>query len=99
LEFRRAGRPVFVGDAKYKLTRDGLGRASDYYQLLAYTTVLRVPEGILIYADADNEPPDVLVEVTNSDKRLWTRAISLDCSGREIDQQLKATADWIRASL
>ncbi len=50
-----AGSAKFVADIKYKLTDDSAGgRNADYYQLLAYTTALDLPEGVLIYClDAD----------------------------------------------
>ncbi len=50
LLFRAGGSPRFVADIKYKLTgEDASGRHPDYYQLLAYTTALDLPEGVLIY--------------------------------------------------
>ena len=55
--FRSAGSPSFVADIKYKLTDDAAaGRHPDYYQLLAYTTALDLPEGVLIYClDANRD--------------------------------------------
>ena len=55
LLFSANGQPRFVADIKYKLTDDtAAGHAADYYQLLAYTTALDLPEGVLIYClDAD----------------------------------------------
>ena len=59
LVFRSGGIPKFVADIKYKLTdEDAGGRNSDYYQLLAYTTALDVPEGVLIYCLDANRPDD-----------------------------------------
>ena len=61
LLFRAAGSPRFVADIKYKLTDDAAGgRHPDYYQLLAYTTALDLPEGVLIYClDANRaDAPD-----------------------------------------
>ena len=61
LLFRAAGSPKFVADIKYKLTDDAAGgRHPDYYQLLAYTTALDLPEGVLIYClDANRaDAPD-----------------------------------------
>ena len=50
LLFSSQGTAKFVADIKYKLTDDAAGgRTSDYYQLLAYTTALNLPEGVLIY--------------------------------------------------
>ena len=57
LLFRSGGSSRFVGDIKYKLTDDAAGgRHPDYYQLLAYTTALDLPEGVLIYCLDANRP-------------------------------------------
>lgn len=59
LLFRAGGSPRFVADIKYKLTGDAAGgRSADYYQLLAYTTALDLPEGVLIYCLNANRPDD-----------------------------------------
>ncbi len=59
LLFRSGGSPRFVADIKYKLTDDAAaGRHPDYYQLLAYTTALDLPEGVLIYCLDANRPDD-----------------------------------------
>ena len=59
LVFRSAGTPSFVADIKYKLTDDtAAGRNADYYQLLAYTTALDLPEGVLIYCLDANRADD-----------------------------------------
>ena len=57
LVFRSGGTPSFVADVKYKLTDEAAaGRHPDYYQLLAYTTALDLPEGVLIYClDANRD--------------------------------------------
>ena len=57
LVFRLGGATRFVADVKYKLTDDAAaGRHPDYYQLLAYTTALDLPEGVLIYClDANRD--------------------------------------------
>ena len=59
LLFRAGGAPRFVADIKYKLTDDTAGGSNaDYYQLLAYTTALDLPEGVLIYCLDANRPDD-----------------------------------------
>ena len=59
LLFSSRGTARFVADIKYKLTDDGAGgRTADYYQLLAYTTALDLPEGVLIYCLNANLPDD-----------------------------------------
>ena len=57
LVFSSDGSARFVVDIKYKLTDDvATGRNPDYYQLLAYTTALDLPEGVLIYCRNANLP-------------------------------------------
>jgi 5-methylcytosine-specific restriction enzyme subunit McrC len=59
LLFSANGTPKFVADIKYKLTDDtAAGRNADYYQLLAYTTALDLPEGVLIYCLDANRADD-----------------------------------------
>ena len=59
LLFSTNGTPRFVADIKYKLTDDtAAGRNADYYQLLAYTTALNLPEGVLIYCLDANRADD-----------------------------------------
>ena len=59
LLFSANGTPRFVADIKYKLTDDtAAGRNADYYQLLAYTTALDLPEGVLIYCFDANRADD-----------------------------------------
>ena len=62
LLFSSQGTAKFVADIKYKLTDDAAGgRTADYYQLLAYTTALDLPEGVLIYclnANLADDPDD-----------------------------------------
>ncbi|MCY4103183.1 MAG: hypothetical protein OXG55_07995 [bacterium] len=52
--------PSFVADIKYKLTDESAGGSNaDLYQLLAYTTALDLPDGMLIYClDADDSDGD-----------------------------------------
>ena len=95
LIFRRAGRPLFVGDTKYKLLADEeKGRNPDYYQLLAYTTALNVPEGLLVYCHDDGTPPHSIV-VEHVGTRLFVRGIRLDGTPPDVDAQLRTLADWI----
>jgi 5-methylcytosine-specific restriction enzyme subunit McrC len=98
LEFRRAGRPVFVGDLKYKLTGNARARTPDYYQLLAYTTALDLPEGVLIYCLADEGKPSGTVTVRHAGKQLHLHAIDLTGSAADIDDEIKALADWVDRS-
>lgn len=66
---------VFVGDVKYKkITHDSVPNA-DLYQLLAYTTALDLPGGLLIYAQDEAEPREY--RVRNGGKRLEVAALDL----------------------
>ena len=46
---------TFVGDAKYKRTKDERVPNADLYQMLAYATALDLPGGLLVYAEGDVE--------------------------------------------
>lgn len=50
LSWWREGRPVFVGDVKYKRSDNASARHADVYQLLAYMVATGLPRGLLIYA-------------------------------------------------
>lgn len=85
----------YVGDTKYKLTDNGLGRESDYYQLLAYTAALDLPEGVLIYFQHDGAlPPDEIV-VSQVGKRLRTFALDLAGDLNDVERAIEDLADWV----
>ena len=74
---------TFVGDAKYKqISGKGIPNA-DLYQLLAYTTALDLPGGLLIYAQGEAE--QAVHQVRYVGKRL--EIVALDLSGT-IDELL-----------
>lgn len=95
LVFRRQGTVVYVADIKYKLTSDARARTSDYYQLLAYTTALDLPEGLLIYCLADGGRPERTVTVRHADKTLHTLAINLSGTPDSVNSAINYTAVWI----
>jgi 5-methylcytosine-specific restriction enzyme subunit McrC len=96
LVFRATGGPmVYVGDAKYKLTSSGLGRSGDYYQLLAYTTALRLAEGVLVYCQVDGDAPPRQVEVRHTGVRLCTYPLHLAGPPADVEQALGDLAEWI----
>ncbi len=96
LDFRRRGRTVFVGDAKYKLS-SGAARLSDYYQLLAYTTVLDQPAGVLVYCQTDEAEVGEVHEVVvrNDGRRLFTYRLQLSGSFEDLENEMAALASWI----
>ena len=90
-----SGSVTYVGDIKYKLTADAQARSADYYQLLAYTTALDLPEGVLIYCQTDGGKPAGEITVRHAGKRLHVRAIDLTGSPSEVCEEIKRLADWI----
>lgn len=95
LEFRRRGEPVYVADIKYKLTADAAARNADYYQLLAYTTALDLPEGVLIYCLADSGVEHRSIIVRHAGKVLHVKPVDLTGSTGEVATAIEELADWI----
>ena len=77
---------VFVGDAKYKNIEDRSVPNADLYQLLAYTTALGLPGGMLIYAKG--EADEVVHKVRHSGKRLEVAALDLSVEFEDILTQV-----------
>lgn len=98
LAFRQGGSIVYVGDVKYKLTDTGLGRASDYYQLLAYTTVTGLPAGVLIYCQHTSTTPQRSLTVQRSGHQLRTYPLDLQGDQAAVESSIAALADWIAAA-
>jgi 5-methylcytosine-specific restriction enzyme subunit McrC len=92
---RPAGNAVYVADTKYKITADGYARDADYYQILAYTTALDVPAGMLIYCQRDGEAPPRAITVGAHQTRLDTWALTLSGSPADIEYRLGDLADQI----
>ncbi|HEX2029171.1 MAG TPA: hypothetical protein VHF25_14350, partial [Nitriliruptorales bacterium] len=93
------GTIVYVGDAKYKLSRDGLGRAADYYQLHAYCTRFGLDEGVLIYGTEEGGAPPPRSITTRGDAvRLRTLRLPLMGTPTDLDAAVAAIADDIRQS-
>ena len=85
----------FVGDAKYKRISDQRIPNADLYQLLAYTTALNLPGGMLIYAQGEADP--VIHEVRHLGK--WLEVAALDLSGTldQIVARVEQLAERIKA--
>jgi 5-methylcytosine-specific restriction enzyme subunit McrC len=90
-----ARKTAYVADSKYKLSADGFGREADYYQILAYTASLGLPEGLLVYCQHDGTVPSQQIEVRNLDTKLRTWALRLDRTPRHIEEEMQALADEI----
>ncbi len=98
LVFSRGGKPRFVSDVKYKLAeRQRDLPTSDHYQLLAYTTILNLPEGALIYCRDSDQPgsghDSIIVRHAQKTLHAW----GLDMSGPpiEVEAEIKKLAQWI----
>ena len=85
---------VFVGDAKYKNIADRSVPNADLYQLLAYTTALDLPGGMLIYAKG--EADEVVHTVRHSGKRLEVAALDLSGTLEDVLARVKKLADRVR---
>ena len=95
LVWREGSSCVFVGDAKYKnITGERVPNA-DLYQLLAYTTALDLPGGLLIYAQGETEP--ATYQVRHAGKRLDVAAVDLGGTIGDILGSVGAVADRVRA--
>lgn len=93
------GQHLYVGDIKYKLANDARGRSGDYYQLLAYTTALDLPEGVLIYCRHENDETDSrAVTVRNVRTKLVLRSLDLSGSPERVEHELTALAWSIAAA-
>lgn len=88
----------YVADIKYKLASDAKARSADYYQLLAYATVMDLPEGLLIYCRRQGETEQRSVAVRNSDKLLMVRAIDLAGPPAAVEREIAALADQIASA-
>ena len=84
----------FVGDAKYKHTNE-IGRPNDLYQLLAYTTALDLPGGMLIYAKGEGEP--TVHTIRHSGKHLEVVALDLEKDLDAVLDQVELLAQRIRS--
>ena len=85
----------FVGDAKYKNIDGKAPPVSDLYQLLAYTSVLDLPGGMLIYAQGEAEP--VAHKVRHLGKSLEVAALDLSGTLDRIVARVEELATRIKA--
>ncbi len=82
---------TFVGDAKYKNLTGSSVPSADLYQLLAYTTALDLPGGLLVYAQGEADAASY--RVRHAGKRLHVAA--LDLSGA-LDGVIRRVDDLAR---
>ena len=94
LVFERESSVVLVGDAKYKLST-GQARIGDYYQLLAYTTVMELDEGVLVYCQDSDDEPEHSLAVRNSGKTLWTYRLPMAGTVAQVEGQIHTLGEWV----
>ena len=94
LVWRQGGTHVFVGDAKYKNVTGERVPNADLYQLLAYTTALNLPSGLLIYAEGEADAATYTLRHVG--KQL--EVVALDLSGPldDVLDRVRALADRLR---
>ena len=90
-----SGDCVFVGDAKYKYTRDGNVPNADLYQMLAYVTALDLPGGMLIYAKGERDT--ATHHVRHSGKQLEVAALDLSGALDDVLRRVESLANRVKA--
>ncbi|GAB3884819.1 McrC family protein [Terrabacter terrigena] len=95
LVVRRGSDVVLVGDAKYSMGADGYMASRDYLELIAYTTALGLPTGMLVHCNTDRAPESEIV-IRNAGTRILCRPIRLDGSYAAVCRSLDALADLVR---
>ncbi|WP_326567814.1 restriction endonuclease [Amycolatopsis rhabdoformis] len=96
LVWERHGRPVAVLDTKYKQVRTGERAHADLYQMLAYCTVLGVPEGHLVYAAGDAAGSHTVRE---SGTKLHLRVLDLARPTEHVLAQVRHVAKELARSI
>ena len=86
---------TFVGDAKYKNVSRDRAPSADLYQLLAYTTALDLPGGLLVYAQGEADSAEY--EVRHAGKRLEVTALDLDGTLDEVLASVRRFAQRVHA--
>lgn len=99
LVFRHpGGGECYVGDIKYKITDTAVASTSDYYQLLAYTTAMNLPEGVLIYCRGEGDVNQQSVVVKNAEKRLVVHALNLAGTPENVEREIDELAAMIAST-
>ena len=86
---------TFVGDFKYKKLTGRSVPKSDLYQLLAYTTALDLPGGLLIYAKSERVK-SASYRVHHSGKRLDVAALDLSGTLQDVLRRVDLLANDVR---
>jgi 5-methylcytosine-specific restriction enzyme subunit McrC len=99
LSWWRGTECFFVGDAKYKVTKEG--KLADLYQLLAYCTASSLDRGLLIYAEQPGGP--ARHQIVQGGPILEVRALNLTAPVDDIelrcDELASLVAGWVAAAI
>lgn len=95
LVVRRGSDVVLVGDAKYSMGADGYVASRDYLELVAYTSAMGLPTGLLVHCNTDRAPESEIV-IRNAGTRILCRPIRLDGSYAAVCRSLDSLADLVR---
>jgi 5-methylcytosine-specific restriction enzyme subunit McrC len=95
LVVRRGSEVVLVGDAKYSMGADGYVASRDYLELVAYTSAMGLPTGLLVHCNSDRAPESEIV-IRNAGTRILCRPIRLDGSYAAVCRSLDFLADLVR---
>ena len=91
LVLTRRGRPVAVGDVKYKAPAGGAGwRPGDVYQLIAYCVRLGLRQGLMVLC---GPRPLSASRLVDAELTLATIGVDLGGSPAQIRAQAEAAAD------
>jgi len=97
LSWWRAGRPVFVGDVKYKRLGAEGARNPDLYQLLAYLIATRLTRGMLVYGESTGPP--TIHRVQSDGRQLEVLGLDLNQEPEMVLADLSRLANRIKASV
>jgi 5-methylcytosine-specific restriction enzyme subunit McrC len=87
-------RCIFVGDAKYKETKQG--EVEDLYQLLAYCSAAGLDEGLLLYAEKRRGRS--IHQVVRGGPRLRVETVDLTASVGDVKDRCRVIASEIASS-
>jgi 5-methylcytosine-specific restriction enzyme subunit McrC len=90
------GSPIAVIDAKYKAEKPAGYPNADLYQLLAYCTILGLPNGHLVYAKGNEEPARHVVR--RSGVEIFCHAVDLGLSADLLIGQMHDLARTIAST-
>jgi len=96
LSWWHAGRPVFVGDVKYKRLAEGGVKHADVYQVLAYAVATDLPGALLVYAAGEAEP--ARHHVVHADKLVQVVAVDLGGPMAAVRAEVQRVAGLVAGS-